>query len=340
MKSLLFCGDLTFPFHTEVDYTEIKSLFEENIAIANLEGSILNYEEEVNNYRWDDKFSLYSCPKVIDILEDLNIKAVSLCNNHIMDYKHDIKDTVRLLELHGIGSWGLQNHDVYHTEFNGRQLHLITFATFANEHSLNLFSSSKVIKEVKSLRERDKDAYIILFPHWGREKFYYPEPADRQLAHACIDAGANMIVGHHPHVLQPIEVYKGRTIVYSIGNFILPEARYGKMTSCNINTEKTEMIVEWDGVNVSFHPLYFDTDTNKVRLLKNFDVNSSYGLFSSPISTLNYTWIYLKHSPLLDILVRSRLVSSDWGERLCWVQRMTFRKIRHAIIKLGLHKPK
>lgn len=340
MKSLLFCGDLTFPFNTKIDYTEIKPLFDGNTAIANLEGSILNREEDINNYRWDDKFSLYSCPKVIDLLEDLNIKVVSLCNNHILDYKHDINDTVSLLEQHGIASWGLKNHDVYHMQFNGRQLYLITFATFANEHSLNLFSPCKVVKEVKRIREQDKSAYIVLFPHWGREKFYYPEPADRKLAHACIDAGADLIVGHHPHVLQPIEIYKGKNIVYSIGNFILPEARYGKMMSSNINTEKTEMIVEWDGENVLFHPLYFDTDTNKVRLLEDFDVNSLYRLFSTPITTSCYTRIYLKRSPLLDVLVRSRVISSDWGERLCWVQRMTFRKIRHAIIKLGLHKPK
>ena len=340
MKSLLFCGDLTFPFQTEVDYTAIKPLFDGNIAIANLEGSILEKEEEVNNYRWDDKFSLYSCPKVIDLLKDLNIKAVSLCNNHILDYKHDINDTVRLLKQHDIASWGLRNHDVFHTEFNGRQLYIITFATFANEHSLNLFSPSKVVKEVKMLRAKDKDAYIVLFPHWGREKFNYPDPADRKLAHDCIDAGADLIVGHHPHVLQPIEIYKDKSIVYSIGNFILPEAQYGKMISTNISKEKTEMLVEWNGKDIKLHTIYFDTETNTVKRLPDFDTSDLYKMFSTKVSAFQYLRLYLKHSSLLDILIRSRYFSTDWGESLCYVQRRSFRYIRHLIIKMGLHQPK
>lgn len=340
MKSLLFCGDLTLPFNTKVNYDEIKKLFEGNIAIANLEGSILKVEGEVDSYRWKDKFSLYSCPEVVDLMHELNIKAVSLCNNHILDYKHDIQETVSYLKAHGIESWGLKNHDVYKTEWEGKALYIITFATFANEHSLNLFSPSRVVNDVRKIRMEDPNSHIVLFPHWGREKFSYPEPADRTLAHACIDAGADLIVGHHPHVLQPIEKYKGKDIVYSIGNFILPEAKYGRLKSSNINAEKTEIIVEWNGEKLEIHPVYFDTSTNTVRRLDDFDINSLYKLFSAPLSVSQYVRIYIAHSPLLDILIRSRFFATDWGERLCWLQRMAFRKMRYIIIKLGLHKPK
>lgn len=340
MKSILFCGDLTLPFDTKVDYQEVKDVFSGKIAIVNLEGSILETKDEVSNYRWNDKFSLYSCPKVIDLLKDLNVKGVSLCNNHILDYKHDIQKTVNLLKNNGIASWGLNNYDVYSFTWNQKTLYIITFATFANEHSLTLFSPLAVVDEVKRIRENSPDCYIVLFPHWGREKFSYPDPADRTLAHDCIDAGADLIVGHHPHVLQPIEVYKGKSIIYSIGNFILPEAKYGRMISTNISKEKTEMVVEWDGENILLHPLYFDTETNSIRLFKDFDTDSLFELFSTPINALQYLRIYLKNSSLLDILIRSRYFSTDWGEKLCWVQRMTFRKIRYFIIKIGLHKPK
>lgn len=340
MNTILFCGDLTFPFDTKIDYQEIKNLFSGKTAIANFEGSILEKKDDVNNYRWEDKFSLYSCPEVIDLLKDLNIKAVSLCNNHILDYNHDIQSTVNFLKKNGIASWGLKNHDIYSFKWNHKTLFMITFATFANEHSLKLFSPLAVVNEVKRIRENSPDSYIVLFPHWGREKFSYPDPADRTLAHACIDAGADLIVGHHPHVIQPIEKYKGKYIVYSIGNFILPEAKYGKMTSSNISKEKTEMAVEWDGEKLFIHPMYFDTDTNTIKLLKDYDVESLFKLFSTQLSTYQYLKIYLSNSSILDILIRSRFFSTSWGERLCWVQRMTFRKIRHFIIKLGLHKPK
>ena len=208
--SVIFCGDLVLPYHTDVDYSVVLPLFRSHKMIANFEGSILKNEKETRLYKWNDKFSLYSCPKVLNVLKDLNVEAVSLCNNHILDYQHDINETVNILKKCNIASWGLKNHDVYRSELNGKPLFVITFATFSNEHNLSLFSPSKVVEEVKNIRQQNKDCYIVAFPHWGIEKFYYPEPADRTLAHRLIDAGTDLIVGHHPHVIQPIEIYKGK----------------------------------------------------------------------------------------------------------------------------------
>lgn len=338
--SIIFCGDLVLPYHVNVDYSSIKHLFEGKRSIANLEGSIWDREPYEEDCRWKDKYSLYSCPQVLDVLKDLNIEAVSLCNNHILDYKHDISDTVRILQDNNVDSWGLNNHDVYESELNEKKLFVITFATFACEHSLNLFSPSLVVKTIKQLREENSGAYIVVFPHWGREKFPYPEPADRTLAHECIDAGADLIVGHHPHVLQPVEKYEGKWIVYSIGNFILPEANFAGKFSPNTNKENREMVVEWDGKNVELIPLVMNPTNNRIEEDMTFDTGKLFSLFGKNPSRYEYLKIYLKHSPLMDILLRSRYFSTSWGEKMCKLQRNSFRAFRKIMINVGLHHPK
>ena len=239
--SVIFCGDLVLPYHTDVDYSAILPLFKNHRTIVNFEGSILKDEKETTLYRWNDKFSLYSCPKVLNVLKDLNVEVVSLCNNHILDYQHDINETIDILKKYNIESWGLKNHDVWKSKLNGKPLFVITFATFSNEHSLPLFSPLKVIEEIKEIRQQNKDSYIVVFPHWGIEKFYYPEPADRSLAHRMIDAGVDLIVGHHPHVIQPIEIYKGKHIFYSLGNFISTQEKPDQLVGAilSVQLEKT-----------------------------------------------------------------------------------------------------
>lgn len=130
MDKIIFCGDLVCPFDVDVDYSDICSLFERSVGIANLEGAILLNKSAVEAPKWTDKYSLYSSPQVLDIIKKLNIKYVSLCNNHILDYKQDINETVELLKSNDIDSWGLKNHDLLKIKFNGRNLHIITLATF------------------------------------------------------------------------------------------------------------------------------------------------------------------------------------------------------------------
>lgn len=338
--SIIFCGDLVLPYYVTVDYKEVVPLFEDCKAIANMEGALLKEEKELNLYRWRDKFSLYSCPGVLDIMKVLHVEAVSLCNNHILDYQHDIEDTVETLRQNGVKSWGLRNHDVIETKLNGKRVFIITFATFSNEHSLNLFSPRKVVKEVCKLKKENPDCYIVIFPHWGREKFYYPEPADRTLAHYLIDAGADLIVGHHSHVVQPIETYKGKKIFYSLGNFILPQAFYANKKLVYKQQEvMDEFIVKWDGEKSEVFVLHFDAEKNVLHLNPSYNLEKETSFFCTNYSWWRYCLLFCSHSSLMDIVFRTRYFSNSLGERLCWLQRTIFRQIRKAIIKLGLHNP-
>lgn len=338
--SIIFCGDLVLPYHTNVDYNAILPFFKNHRTIVNFEGSILKDEKQIRLYRWNDKFSLYSCPKVLNVLKDLNVEAVSLCNNHILDYQHDISETVDILKKHNIESWGLKNHDVWKSKLNDKLLFVITFATFSNEHSLPLFSPSKVIEEIKKIRQQNKDSYIVVFPHWGVEKFYYPEPADRSLAHRMIDAGVDLIVGHHPHVIQPIEIYKGKHIFYSLGNFILPQTFYSDKKLVYRQQEvKSEFIVKWDGTNVEIKSLYFDAESNTLYPNLNYDIQQDYELFATEYNWWAYCRLFCSKSSLLDIVFRTRFFANDFGERISWIQRNLFRIIRKTMIRMGIHNP-
>lgn len=339
-EKLIFCGDLVCPFECQVDYSKVKSLFEGAIGIANLEGAILPNEEAVEHPKWNDKYSLYSSPDILEVIEDLNIRYVSLCNNHILDYKLPIEYTQDSLNSRGIKWWGLKNHDVLETSLNGKFLYLITFATFANEHSLNLFNPHLVLQEIQELREKEPDALIVVYPHWGVEKFYYPEPADRELAHACVDAGANLIVGHHPHIVQPIEVYKGVTIVYSLGNFILPQTFYGKKKLVYKQTEvQNELILEWDGEQINFTRLFYDRDTNILTPSSYQDITESYSLFGKEMRYGKYLRLYLSHASWLDIFFRTRYVASLTNEYISYLSRKLLRTFRKAMIAIGVHQP-
>lgn len=344
-EKILFCGDLVIPYNCKVNYEEVKPLFKGKMAIANLEGAILQDEKEVECNKWNDKFSLYSCPKILDVIHDLNICCVSLCNNHILDYQKPIQFTENLLSQHKILSFGLKNLDVVGLSLNGRKLYVITFATFANEHSLPLFNPKEVVNTVKKLRTEDKECLIAVFPHWGIEKLRVAEPADRQLAHQCIDVGADIVVGHHPHIIQDIEIYKGRHIIYSIGNFILPQTFYGnKKLVFKDPYIQNELVVEWDGSDIKFYNLYYDVSCNTLRLLDEFPLGALYERFSVDargeiLSQREYTKQFIQELSIKDIIFRSRFFATRWEEIRSYCMRRAFRMIRRTMITIGLHKP-
>ena len=337
-EKIIFCGDLVIPFETDVNFEEVKELFRGVCGIANLEGAILPERELLKKNRWNDKFSLYNCPNVIDIIEKLNIKYASLCNNHILDYDFPVSFTSDLLSKSGVMSFGLNNHDVLEVEFNARTMYIITFASFASEHSFKLFNPNKVIRATKELRQNFKDAYIVIYPHWGIEKFFYPEPADRQLAHSLVDAGANLIVGHHPHVIQPVETYKGVTIAYSLGNFILPQTYYGNKQLIYKEKETLdELVLEWDGDDVRFHTLHYDRDRYSLSISKSFDFSKIDGMIDG-LSDESYRNLYNSKVSLKNAL-RTRYSVGMTAEYLnYWVRKM-LRTVRKVAITLKLHDP-
>jgi len=202
-----------------------------DIAIGNLEGpltSICNSEMAL------DKEYVFRSPaeKVAPALKKAGFNLLSLANNHILDYGvSGMNDTIDALSAHNIYSVGAGENinqaragTIIKTADSklGFLSYSLTFPEYfwATENSPGTaFGHEQQIKEdIKRLKQQ-ADSVIVSF-HWGREKITELRPYQPKLAHAAIDAGAALVIGHHPHVLQAVEKYNGGLIIYSLGNFV------------------------------------------------------------------------------------------------------------------------
>lgn len=140
------------------------------------------------------------------------IEAVNISNNHIYDYlQKGFNDTKTALTKEGIGYFGEGNKLV--KEINGTKFGFLGYTGW-NPDKVFL---NRLQTDIQSLK---KDGCIVIINfHWGQENSYNPNSTQKLIAHFAIDNGADLIIGHHPHVIEGIEQYKGKIICYSLGNF-------------------------------------------------------------------------------------------------------------------------
>ncbi len=206
--------------------------------VFNLEASLASKEATPNDTGSSCVFGELS------ILEPLLAKfgsflSCSLANNHITDYgMTSLENTLNLLKKNSVGHFGagLTNIDALKPLIlskNGIDIGFLSVCSTrkcVGDHlklmiggPISLLDNS-VPAQIRALKQ--KVDHVIVACHWGREFVHYPIPEDRTLAKSFIDAGASLVVGHHPHVLQGYEEYKNSLIFYSLGNFLFPPQRY------------------------------------------------------------------------------------------------------------------
>jgi len=179
--------------------------------------------------------------------------AVSVANNHSGDYgRAAFLETLSVLDGAGIRHFGggrnlVEAHAPLWIEKNGLRIAVLGYDEFlprafeagADFPGIAWSEDSHVISDVRAARAAGADI-VIPFMHWGWEYESGPNPRQRQLARAMIDAGADAVVGGHPHVTQGAEVYRGKPIIYSLGNFVFdgfeaPEAKLGWLLRMEID---------------------------------------------------------------------------------------------------------
>lgn len=186
----------------------------DDLSIGNMEG-VLSDKPLKNAF--DKPFSFKGASHYAKILTTAGFEAMNIANNHSRDYgKQGFEDTITHLRAQHLAVFGEGIVHIY--EVNGIKIGL------AGHRGWNLGIKSQVAREIKALRDQGAELVIFTF-HWGEERQHYPNAAQRELAHFTIDSGADMVIGHHPHVLQGVETYKGKKIVYSLGNFIYGGAK-------------------------------------------------------------------------------------------------------------------
>lgn len=178
----------------------------DDLTIVNFEGTLTE-----RGTRQDKTFAFKGNPKYTEILTSGSVEAVTLANNHSKDYGSvSQEDTKQYLEDAGV-VW-FENLNTKVIDVNGIKGGLVGLYDLDKSAEGNM---PKAIEQVKN----DGAELILVQIHWGIEGENYPEAGQKTLAHRAIDLGADLVIGHHPHVLQGLECYNGRMIAYSMGNF-------------------------------------------------------------------------------------------------------------------------
>lgn len=193
--------DYTYFFENVADIFE-----EDDLTIVNFEGTLSE-----RGKRQDKQFAFRGDPEYVEILTSSSVEAANLANNHSSDYgKESYDDTIEYLEDAGVAVF--DGTDIEIMEINGVTVGLVGI------YALNETRAAELEPAMEKVKEEGAELIVVNF-HWGEEKAKTPNSTQKELAHKAVDLGADLVVGHHPHVLQGIEKYNGKYIVYSLGNF-------------------------------------------------------------------------------------------------------------------------
>ena len=196
---------LDFPFENT------RAIFEaDDMTLVNFEGTLTNTKSKTKN-----TFSFAAPPEYVQVLTSGSVEAVSLENNHIMDHgEQGYEDTCQALHGAGILYSGHLGSSIYTTE-TGVDIGMLSYQTFNGKYPA-IYEA--IAGDIQALRDAGCELVIVSY-HWGEEKDYVPNERQVPLGRATIDAGADLVIGHHSHRINPIEEYKGKYICYSLGNF-------------------------------------------------------------------------------------------------------------------------
>lgn len=190
-------------------FQNVKSIFSaDDLTIANFEGTLTD-----SDTREDKTFAFKAPAEYAQILTSGSIEAVNTANNHSHDYgDQSYTDTLTALDNEGITHFGYDDTAVM--DIKGVKVGLVGIYEL-NDH---LGREQQLKDNIAKVKADGAELVIVIF-HWGNETETVPDTNQMTLGRLAIDEGADLVCGHHPHVLQGIEQYKGKNIVYSLGNF-------------------------------------------------------------------------------------------------------------------------
>jgi poly-gamma-glutamate capsule biosynthesis protein CapA/YwtB (metallophosphatase superfamily) len=253
-----------------------------DIVIANLETPVA--AGGTPEPTQDPQVTFRAAPAALQVLKGLGVNVVALGNNHALDYGEEgLIETMANLDAAGIRRVGAgRNYEEANAplllDVRGRRMSILShsFVYSANtrmatrtrpgvaDHRID-----RIVPRIRALRAQGRD--VIVAAHWGFEYRFYPLPYQMRQARQMIDAGAQLVLGHGPHYPQGIEEYRGREIVYSLGNFIFDEPY-----RCARRSFIYDVVIEADGtigdrrlapVHLPHHVPYLLHGVEGVRLL-------------------------------------------------------------------------
>jgi len=238
---LAFAGDVMFSdaYLDAYNRSGIQALADNNMLSHMQDADLFIFNEEfpfsLQGEAMEDKqFTFRADPKYVKIFQDLGTDIVTVANNHSLDFGRDaFCDTLATLDQAGItrigGGYNVTEASAPATRTINGQTFAIFAATrvspsydwYATDSQAGIFQTYDAAKLNASIKAASQTYdHVIVFVHWGIERNETPEDYQRSLAKGYIDAGADLVVGCHPHVLQGFEYYNGVPIIYSLGNYL------------------------------------------------------------------------------------------------------------------------
>lgn len=243
MKKLTFVGDIFpgdelftcgFGIRSKTDERSVKrwtknfvdAVGEADYIIGNLESPLIDDQDA------KDK-TFYGRPLFAELLKNSGVNILNIANNHILEHGvGGIKKTIGI--LHGgniltVGGIEKGHPEILSVEQNGMKICMAGFCdervcSIENPQCYASLEEAKILNTLEHMKALHPDIIIFIF-HWGDEYVHIPTLEQRRLAYKLIDNGANLIVGHHPHVIQPYEHYHNGHIIYSLGNFCFDDVQ-------------------------------------------------------------------------------------------------------------------
>lgn len=218
-------GDWVYPFQKIAE-----TLRAADLTFANLEGPVSDVGRDRHHL-----YSFRADPEAIEGLQLAGFDVTAVANNHMYDWGPEaLLDTLRRLREAGIqpvgaGANDLQAHYPLLVDLEGVQLAFLAYASVEpkaavagpDKAGVAWLEPDRVLADIRFARPLAD--LVIVCLHWGNEYATRPQREQVELAHQMVDAGADLVVGSHPHVVQPLEEYRGRWIAYSLGNFIFDQ---------------------------------------------------------------------------------------------------------------------
>ncbi len=240
--SLLFAGDIYFSEHVLNAYDHAggiggvlgeslrETIAESDLFMANLEFPFSDRGTKAA----DKQFTFRVSPSRVSVLQEIGPDLVTVANNHALDYGTDaLIDTCDTLDAAGILHVGAGKNleeakKPQIIEKNSKKIGFLGVtrvfptgdwaASTTRPGMFSAYDTAPVVNEIQKIKKQCD--YLVVYIHWGIERNTQPESYQREIGHQYIDAGADLVVGSHPHVLQGIENYNGKWILYSLGNFV------------------------------------------------------------------------------------------------------------------------
>lgn len=232
-------------------FEEVNDLLKDkDLAIGNLEGPITDNKSIsiASAFGARENYVFTFTLEAAVILGDYNIKLVNLGNNHILNFGEDgLEQTKKYLSEAGVGYFCANDLRFKIYDLGGRKVGFVCYNQFEKDAVERVIGDIRKIKGERE--EKEKADIVILYAHWGKEYETKADALQKELARKFVDAGADLIIGSHPHVVQEKEIYNGKTIYYSLGNFIFdqyfnPNAAEGLAVEAIISPDRNMQFTE------------------------------------------------------------------------------------------------